>query len=89
MMDSRHLISWSILKIFLSTTQPWIYFFSDIDTLKDVCDIFMILCDHLLFKKNSFMHATLFLPNLDFLELLGVFTTICHLNECMDFGMLF
>ena len=40
-------------------------------------------------KKKSFMHATLFLPNLDFVELLGVFAAICHLNECLNFGMFF
>ena len=49
----------------------------------------MILCDLLLFKKNSFMHVTIFLPNLDLLELLGVFATIYHLNECLVFGILF
>ena len=38
MMDSRHPISWSILKIFLSTLRPWIYFSCDIDILDDVCD---------------------------------------------------
>ena len=55
-----------------------------------MCDFFfVILCDHLLFKKKSFMHATLFLPNLDFVELLGVFAAICHLNECLNFGMFF
>ena len=35
------------------------------------------------------MHATFFLPNLDFIELVGVFAEIFHLNECLDFGMLF
>ena len=48
----------------------------------------MILYDHLLFLKNSFMHVTFFLSNLDFVEPLGVFVAICPLNECLDFGML-
>ena len=35
------------------------------------------------------MHVTIFfLPNLDLLELLGVFAAICHSNECLDFGIL-
>ena len=40
MMESGHLISWSVLKIFLSIIQPWIYFFYDIHTLNDVCEFF-------------------------------------------------
>ena len=52
-------------------------------------NFFTILCDLLLFFKNSFMHVTILLPNLDLLELLGVFATICPLNECLIFGMLF
>ena len=35
------------------------------------------------------MHATIILPNLDLLELLGVFDAICHSSECLDFGILF
>ena len=35
------------------------------------------------------MHVIIFLPNLDLLELLGVFSAIYHLNECVVFGMLF
>ena len=38
MMEYGHMISWSILKIFLNIIRPWIYFFYDIDTLNDVCD---------------------------------------------------
>ena len=64
------------------------FIFCDIDTLK--CVIFCtILCDLLLFLKNSLMHVINFLPNLDLLELLGVFIAICHLNQCLVFGMLF
>ena len=94
MMEYGHMISWSILKIFLNIIRPWIYFFYDIDTLNNVCDFlffffFTILCDLLLFLKNLFMHVTIFLPNPDLLELLGVFAAICPLNECSVFGMLF
>ena len=56
MLNYGHLISLSVLKIFLSTIQPWIHFLCDIDTLKYVCDFFFNdLMDHLLFLKNSFM----------------------------------
>ena len=48
----------------------------------------MILYDHLLFLKNSFMHVTFFLSNLDFVQPLGVFATICPLNDSLAFSML-
>ena len=51
MMESGHLISWSVLKIFLSIIQPWIYFFYDIDTLNDVCEFFLqfyVICYYFL-----------------------------------------
>ena len=48
-----------------------------------------ILCDVLLFEKYIFCMPLFFLANLDLLELLGVFATIWHLNECLDFGILF
>ena len=91
MMEYGHLISLSVFKIFFSTTQPWIYFLCDIDTLNDVCDFFVLICVMSYNSlKNSFMHVTIFfLPNLDLLELLGVFAAICHSNECLDFGILF
>ena len=71
MMESGHLISLSVLKIFLSTTRPLIYFPCDIDTLNDVFYFFLqiSLMSYNSLKK-SFMHVTIFfLPNPDLLEL--------------------
>ena len=90
MMESGHLISWSILKIFLNTIGPWIYFYCDIDTLNDVCDFFydfiwsfIIIIIIIIFYACQFL-----LSNLDFIEPLGVFAAICPLNEHLAFGML-
>ena len=54
MLNSGHLISLSVLKIFLSTIQLQICFLCDINTLNYVCDFLYDLCDHLLFKKKLF-----------------------------------
>ena len=90
MMESRYMISWSILKIFLNTIQPWIYFSYDIDTLKNVCDfLYDFIWCFIIFLKKKLCMPLFFLPNLDLLELLGVFAAIWHLNECLDFGILF
>ena len=61
MMESRYMISWSILKIFLNTIKPWIYFSYDIDTLKNVCDFLydFIWCFIIIFFKKI-MHAPMF-----------------------------
>ena len=40
-------------------------------------------------KKKNVYACHYFLSNLDILELLGVFTAIYHLNECLVFCMLF
>ena len=87
-MKFGHLISWSILKIFLSINQPWIYFSCDIDTFKDVWFFVMILCDHLFLFFKFIYVCHVFLSNLDFVVPLGVFVVICPLNECLTFGML-
>ena len=48
----------------------------------------MILCDHLLFFLKFIYACQFFLSSLDFVEPLGVFAAICHLNESLAFGML-
>ena len=86
--DYGHLISLSVLKIFLSTIRPWIHFLCDIDTLNYVCDfLYDFMWSFIIIFK--FVYAChFFLSNLDFVEPLGVFAAICHLNECLAFNML-
>ena len=88
MLDSRHLISLSVLKVFLSTIRPWIIFLCDMDTLNSVCDfLYDFMWLFIILKK--FIYACKFvLCNLDFVEPLSVFTAICPLNEILAFGML-
>ena len=88
MLNSGHLSSLSVLKIFLSTIQLQICFLCDINTLNYVCDFLYDLCDHLLFKKKFVYACQFFLSNLDFIEPLGVFASICPLNESLTFSML-
>ena len=88
MMKSGHLISWSVLKIFLSTPQPWIYFSYDIDTLKDVCDFFYDFMSSLIIFKKFIYACHLFLPIWTLQKFWGVFAAICPLNECSIFIML-
>ena len=55
MMESGHLMSWSVLKIFLSTTRPWIYFSYNIEFLNDVCDfLYNFMWSFIIFLKNSY-----------------------------------
>ena len=59
MLEFVHLIRFIVLKIFLSTIRPRIYFSCDIDILKYVCDFFYdFIGSFIIFKKNSFMHVT-------------------------------
>ena len=88
MLEFVHLIRFILLKIFLSTIRPRIYFLCDIDILKYVCDFFYdFIGSFIIFFK--FIYARHFsLSNLDFVEPFGAFAIICLLNECLDFGML-
>ena len=57
MMDSGHLNRWSVLKILLSTTRPWIHFLCDIDTLMDVCDFLYNFMWRLIIFFKKFVYA--------------------------------
>ena len=88
MLEFVHLIRFIVLKIFLSTIRPRIYFLCDIDIL-NLCEIFFydFIGSFIILKK--FIYARHFsLSNLDFVEPLGAFAIICLLNECLAFGML-
>ena len=88
MLNYGHLISLSVLKIFLSTIRPWIHFLCDIDTFNYVFDfLYDFMWSFIIFKK--FLYACqFFLSNMDFVEPLGVFAAIYPLNESFPFGML-
>ena len=74
MMDSGYLINLSVLKIILSATWPWIYFFCDLDTLNDMRDFFLYdFMRSLIIFKNSVYDVIVFCLVLDLLELLVIF----------------
>ena len=88
MLDFGHLISLSILKIFLSSIQPWINFLCDIETFKYICDFFYAFMWSFIILKKFVYAFQYFLSNLDFVEPLGVFAATCPLNESLAFIML-